>query len=104
MIPFGKNIKVSLGSTHFILFLMFPWLTANQTSFLLFNKDTLLTYLGFLGKLYEIPLSLMVTVSLPYIVVKVFKSNCFLRCLEKNKMKIFAKIWPITTSHYSFDA
>jgi hypothetical protein len=34
----------------------------------------------------------MVTISLPYIVVKVFKRNCFLRCLEKKRMKIFAKI------------
>jgi hypothetical protein len=46
----------------------------------------------------------MVMVSLPYIVVKVFKRRCYLRCLEKKKMNVLAKIWLITTSHYSFDA
>jgi hypothetical protein len=71
---------------------------------LLFDKETLLTYSGFLEKLYERPLGLMVTVSLPYIVVKIFKSNFFLKCLKNKKMKIFAKTWLTTTSHYSFDA
>jgi hypothetical protein len=40
-------------------------------------------------------------VSLPYIVVKSFKRNYF-RMPEK--MRIFAKIWLIIVSQYSFDS
>ena len=34
--------------SSFVVIVMFPWLTANHTSLLLFNKYTLLTYSGFL--------------------------------------------------------
>jgi hypothetical protein len=41
--------------------------------------------------------------SLPYTVVKKFKSNYF-GMLKNKKMKVFAKTWLITRTHYSFDA